>query len=499
MKKAVKGIIGLTAALAVLGGGLAVLKFTEPEDTEESTSSSTSEASGSGITLLEDAEIKSVDVKNADDEYTVTMVEPTEESSAVTYTIKGFESLPLSTSVVGTIPNNASGLASTAIAAEDSSSLAKFGLETPIITADIHYTSGKDVTLLIGDTAPNGTDVYVKTSESDMVYTVASSYLANYHKTVYDLVDTVVLEEPADDVYPIIRSVRIERDDIDYDILLEYDEKSDDDEFMGGTTATHVMTSPTYAYLTIERSMDITNGMFGLTAEDIHCLMPDESDIAEAGLTDPFCTVTMSCDDGNTYVLKMSEPYTDEDKKTLHYAMLEGTDIIYILSAETAKWGVIEPIDVASRFVMGTYVWYVSDMKLSGKDIETAEIKIAPKENAENENSSSKSDGYTVTSNGKVVDSEHFREFYALLIKAAAEEFALDTPVPDDEPILAITYTESYSNTTQTIEFYEHSPLKALIVIDGESKYFCAKSFAETMAGNVERIESGEAYVETWK
>ncbi|MBE6862519.1 MAG: DUF4340 domain-containing protein [Ruminococcus sp.] len=499
MKKAVKGIIGLTAALAVLGGGLAALKLTEPEDTEESTSSSTSEASGSGITLLEDAEIKSVDVKNADDEYTVTMIEKTEEGAAATYTIKGFESLPLSTSVVGTIPNNASGLASTAIAAEDSSSLAKFGLENPVITADIHYTSGKDVTLLIGDTAPNGSDVYVKTSDSDMVYTVASSYLANYHKTVYDLVDKVVLEEPAEDVYPIIKSVRIERDDIDYDMLLEYDENSDDDEFMGGTTATHVMTQPTYAYLTIERSMDITNGMFGLTAEDIHCLMPAESDIAEAGLTDPFCTVTMSCDDGNTYVLKMSEPYTDEDKNTMHYAMLEGTDIIYILSAETAKWGVIEPIDVTSRFVMGTYVWYISDMKLSGKDIETAEIKVTPKENEESENSSSKSDGYTVTSNGEVVDSEHFREFYALLIKAAAEEFALDTPVPDEEPILAITYTESYGNTTQTIEFYEYSPLKALIVIDGESKYFCAKSFAETMAGNVERIGTGEAYVETWK
>ena len=38
MKKAVKGIIGLSAALAVLGGRLAALTLTGPEKTEESSS-----------------------------------------------------------------------------------------------------------------------------------------------------------------------------------------------------------------------------------------------------------------------------------------------------------------------------------------------------------------------------------------------------------------------------------------------------------------------------
>lgn len=499
MKKSVKGIIGLCAALAVLGGGLAALKLTEPEETQESSSESSSEVSGSGITILEDSEIESVNVKNADDEYTVVKSGVSETNSAAVYTIKGYESLPLETSIIGTIPNNATGLASTAIAAEDSSELAKFGLENPAITADIHYTSGKDVTLYIGDTAPNGSDIYVKTSDSEAVYTVASSYLANYSKTVYDLVDTVVLAEPEEDVYPIVKSVSIERDDIDYDILLEYDETSEDEDYLGGTSATHVMTSPTFAYLTIERSMDITNGMFGLTAEDIYCIMPEESDIAEAGLADPFCTVKMSCDDGNTYTLIMSEPYTDEDKNTMHYAMLEGTDIIYILSAETAKWGVIEPIDITSMYVISTYVWSVTDMKLWGKDIETAEFKITPKENADSDEYDSKSEGYTVTRNGVTVDSEHYREFYALLIKSSAEEFALNTPIPDEEPILAVEFSENFTNTTQTIEFYDYSALKALIVINGESKYICGKSFVETMAQNVARTGTGEEYITTWK
>ena len=39
MKKQVKGIIGLSAVLVVLGGGLAAMKLTEPKDNSDSSAS----------------------------------------------------------------------------------------------------------------------------------------------------------------------------------------------------------------------------------------------------------------------------------------------------------------------------------------------------------------------------------------------------------------------------------------------------------------------------
>ena len=36
-------------------------------------------------------------------------------------------------------------------------------------------------------------------------------------------------------------------DDLDYDIVLEYNEKSEDSAYSGGTTATHIMTQPTFS------------------------------------------------------------------------------------------------------------------------------------------------------------------------------------------------------------------------------------------------------------
>lgn len=125
------------------------------------------------------------------------------------------------------------------------------------------------------------------------VYTVANSYVANYSKKLDEFIDTVILEEPPEDSYPKVNSLKIEREDIDFDILLEYDKSSDDGKYSGGTSATHVMVEPTDAYLAVERSEDITNGMFGLQAEGVYSVHCKESDIAESGLKEPFCRVIM--------------------------------------------------------------------------------------------------------------------------------------------------------------------------------------------------------------
>lgn len=498
MKKAVKGIIGLGAVLVVLGGGLAALKLTESDNTEGSSSSESSEVSGAGTVILEDADIKSVNVKNMTTEFTVLASEASADESYITYTLEGYEDLPLNTSVIGTIANNVKGLSSNAIAAEDCDDLSKYGLSIPQITAEINYSSGESVTLLVGDNVPTGTDYYVKTSESNTVYTVSASTLANYSKTVEEFVSSTILEEPAEEDYPKINSLRIERGDIDYDIYLEYDPKSDDDDYIGGTSATHIMLEPTYSLLSVDDSVDITNGMFGLTSEGVYKILPTEADIAEAGLSDAFCTVTMKCDDGNNYVLKMSESYKDENGDTMYYAMLEGTNVIYIVSDEDAKWASVDPIQIASKIIFGTFVWNITDMKITGKDFDDVEFKLT-KINNENSGSNVSAEDYSVVKNGEEFESERFRLFYQFLLQSSAEEFALDVPVPDTEPIASISYTESYDGTTKTVEFYEYSALSTLIVVDGESKYLCSKSYAETIPENVKKLDTGEDFTLTWK
>ena len=265
MKKQVKGIIGLGAVLVLLGGGYAALKLTDPDkngggdDSSSSTVSSLEqEKEGAGTILIsdngEEATVAEAYVKNETDEFHVVMLtEPTEDSGA-TYTFDGYQDIKMNTAVIG-----------------------KYGLDKPKITVDFTYESGTKRTLYIGNDAPSGSGAYVMTDEGSSIYTAKTSSLANYSKTLNDFVDTTVLEEPSDDDYPIINSLRIERQDIDYDILLEYDKASDDDSYKGGTSATHVMVEPVDCYLTVERSTDITNGMFGLSAEGFYALSTTRS------------------------------------------------------------------------------------------------------------------------------------------------------------------------------------------------------------------------------
>ena len=85
MKKEVKGIIALGGVLAVLGGGLAVMKLTDKSGSESSDSTdtptveTTTAPSGSGIVIVGDGEenheglVKKLHVKNSEDEFNIIM------------------------------------------------------------------------------------------------------------------------------------------------------------------------------------------------------------------------------------------------------------------------------------------------------------------------------------------------------------------------------------------------------------------------------------------
>lgn len=501
MKKSVKGIIGLSVALVVLGGGYAALMLTQPEETtEENSISESSEPEQNNIVLIHDDNadgskgiVKTVDVKNASGELHVVQKTPATEDSAATYTLDGYQDIEMKTAIIGTLANNANGMTSADIIEENCTDTAKFGLDSPEITVDIEYETGVKYRLFIGNEAPSGAMTYVMLDGNDTVFTVNNSTLANYSKTFTELVDTTVLKSP--DETPIVETFKIERDDMDYDILIEYDYSNSENK--GGTSSPHIIKEPVEAYLSIEKSTDVITGMFGLSADGIYSVHCEDSDIAEAGLENPFCTVIMECDDGNDYKLLLSEPFTDSEYGKCCYAMMDGGNVIFIIKTEKTVWTSVQPVDIASSMYIVSYVWNITDMKLSagGKEYN---FEISPVD-AENISESPKSSDFNTTLNGENFNTERYRKFYSFIIKGNAEDFAFDEEIPAGEPMAELEYTDSYDNKKRTFTFYEYSPMTAIIAVDGESKFFIAKSYVETLIENAERLESDEDFVNTWK
>ena len=125
------------------------------------------------------------------------------------------------------------------------------------------------------------------------------------------------------------------------------------------------------------------------------------------------------------------------------------------------------------------------------------DFNIALKEDAEDPESPVASD-YIVKRNGDVFDTERYRLFYSFLVSTNGEEFAVGVPVPEGEPAASVSIKDSYSGKTTTFDFYDDSVMRSLIVVNGESKYYCTKSYVNTLIENIKRIETGEDYIKTW-
>ena len=494
MRKQVKGIIDLGVTLAALGGGLAALKLTQPKDAVGSSHASSviEESSGSGIELIrkDPNTVNKVTVSNKEGGFTVERTaKATEEESAV-YALSGYSDIPMDKFALSTIPNNLSDIASDSIVEDNPTDLAKYGLENPSATVELFYDSGEVVKAYIGDAAPIPSETYFMVDGDERVFTVASSKVLNYSNNVTDFFNRTIIAEPSEEEMPTVESIRIKREDIDYDIYIEYDERTADPDYQGGTASSHLMLEPVKCYMGFESADNTINGLFGLYCQDFYKAHPDESDMAEAGLTEPFCTVEMVCDNGTTYKFSMSEAFTNDDDVKCHYFMIEGIDVIYIVSAETAVWATVNPIEITSRSVFGSTVWDVRELKISGKDIAD---KVLTGDGTSRED-------YVAKNDGKDIDTEHFRKFYAFLISTAAEELAIGRTVPTDaEPILSFSLLDKYMTEPVTVEFYEDSTYMSLIVVDGECRYICTKGYVEALQENIKRIDTGEDYIEKWK
>ena len=499
MTKRVKGIIGLSCALAVLGGGLAFLKLTDPDKKGESSESSTSktainETSGADVEIInKDADtINKIEVTNTEGSFTVIRTKEADgEESPAEYAIEEAKDVPVDRQILSTLVNNFAKVSSNSIVADTNEDAEKYGLSPSVATVTFTYDGGEKLTAYIGDASPVGNSTYFMVEGDSRIYTISGSKTTNYTLGVKDFYSMTIMEDPGEEERPVVKNLRLKREDLDYDVYIEYDERTADPNYQGGTAASHMMKEPVECYIAMEKTTDIIYGLYGLIANDIYSIHPSESEIAEAGLAEPFCTVEMNCDDGSSYKFSISEQFKNEDGDYCNYFMLDGVDILYVVLTDCLNWTTFQPIDITSRTVFDSTVWDIREMKISGKDID--EITI-------NATGTGESDFSAQTSDGLVLDREHFRLFYKFVLSTAAEELAIGKEIPQGaEPRASISILDTYMEKPRTVAFYDNGNNTCIIAVNGECRYICTSYYVDTLIENIAKIETGEEYTQTWK
>ncbi len=483
MSSGAKGLIACIAAVVLLGGGVAVMKLTEPAPEPADESSAAAETETKYIYSGNAEDVVSVEVTNKTGGYTLKRKTKASGDTKAVYTVEGLENIKTNDNLVSEFAPNASALEQIVLVDENASELSRFGLDSPAAEVTVTFDgddSGK-ITLLVGNDTPAG-DVYVKLKDSPAVYTAAAHFIKSYGYEKEYFVSRTVLERP--DEYPVISSVKVERPDLEKPIVFEYTGENES----GGTSATHVMTSPVKAYLDPAVSVNYTHGLYGLNAASVLSIAPTEQELEYSGINTPTCTVTMTLEDGSEYVLRTGIPYTGAEGADPGYiGYFEGTDVLWKFNGYDIPWVTMKPEDVMSSLVFGSYIY----------DLKALEINAGGK-TEKFEFTGNDADSYTVKLNGSDFDRDRYKSFYQAVIKAPAEEICTSDEGAGET---AASFRLVYNNgkPDETIEFIKTDGNKTIIKKDGETCFKCHTSFIEkSLLPNIAALSGDAEFITSW-
>jgi len=488
MNKTGKGSIAGGIALGVLSGTLILLNVTKP-DPEPNESVSSVDSTTTVLWSHDNLEVDHVDITYGDDAYTIVRTDQItsadDGSDVANFTVKGYETLPINTTLIRTVATRIGTVTAQKTVEENPSDLSRYGLDKPQAVAVGYLEDGTVLRVEVGDVSPLGTEQYVLIDGT--VYTLLTSAVSPFLMPTTGYLDCMITAAQAEGDETIVEKVTIDREDIDFDIVVEYDKFYAEQE-SGGTTASHIMTSPTPCNVNVEKSAAITHGMYGLTASKVYVGHPSEADITKTGLDKPFCTVTVETSDNKTQKMTFGKSFEGEDGVTYYYGMYDGVDAIYEFTADQAAWVTVQPVDIAAKLIVITYVWDIGTLTVEADGYETMHF----------EGMGSNKEDYIVTLNGEEILTERFRQFYAFLLKTSGEDLLINEPVPTTKKLASIKLTRQDGLKEQTVEFYEAEGRKCYIVVDGVCAFRCRRTYVDTLLKNMALFHTAEDFVLTW-
>ncbi len=488
MKKNIKIIIICLIAVLVLGGAAAVLLLTAPEK-EEETDTGDEETSH----LMYDKNPSDISEITIENEHGTYKIQRVGEGDDIKWAIEGVSGLPISSESLGNVIENAATLTAQQTVVEAPEDISIYGLDAPSAKVTTVFTdsSGTTNTLILGNEVPDGINRYFMLEGDDTVYTARKSDMQYFLNDKYDLVNKVIYkaktaaDENDTTDYTRINKMTISRKDLDYDVVIEYDIRQEDDSIMTGNSTQYVMTSPAFRDLNPETSSEITSGIFGFTATDLGILNPTEEDAVKCGLADPEAIVKTEINGGDTLNFYIGDVcYDDDGSKLGRYVIADGINVIYVIDEASLPWLTFEPIRIVTTMFTGNYVFDLDSMNIKGENIDM---------NFTMTGSSDKD--FEVKLNGNVVDKDKFKSFYQFILRAPSDDFCFEET--DAEPVLTLEINTK-NGGGDVIEFIPLENRKSLVKLNGKAAYTCATAYVDRLIENIDLYLNGEDIVINW-
>lgn len=485
MKKNTKIILGSVIGLAVLGAATLALVLTQPKD--DTADSDTSSDTSVSITDYETDDISTLTVTNESGEYTINRLGKEKW---------GIDSIPealANSSSYSNAMSSAGGMSAKQVVEENATDLAKYGFDKPTATIKMTFKDNKadDVTCLVGIKYEGENSWYVKTDKSNTVYLVSNSGVSFAMNDKLSYVNKSTLVASYDSKNDTVNRVRVERKDLEKDIVLDKLPEEKEKEF-SSTYVAYAMSSHNGILADDELDQKVVYGLYGISASDVFAVSPTDEQKKQAGLDDPDCTVTMVSNEDTVTKLSIGSAVynvtkneeTGEEIKTItgYYGMLSDKDAIYVFSPDDLPWLTVTPESILYKLFLTPYIYYLDGVTIYDSDRKAYDFKIV-----------GDADNASFSYDGKEIDAAKFKSFYQYLLSAYAEQIYLDDLTDDNKFIASITYDHrEEGEENDAVEFYSsESDRTCIIVVNGDVRYKVRQIYATRLLENLNALLTG--------
>jgi len=191
--------------------------------------------------------------------------------------------------------------------------LTEYGLDNPRVVAVFHLKDGVSRTLLLGDTVPTGSYVYIKQKSTSDIHLVSASIVGNLTREPLHFRDSQVMEFRRDD------AKRIELKRKDGTIVCIKQERD------------WRIVEPVRAKAKNDEVIDILGKLDSLKTEKFVAEKAER--LSEYGLDQPEVEATVTLKDDSTAVLLVGKKLPDSDSS---YAKTADEDAIFVMEKEVA-------------------------------------------------------------------------------------------------------------------------------------------------------------------
>lgn len=482
MKKNAKILIGSGAGIAVLGVAVLALVLTKPGEEVESATSS-----DDNISLLSyDADdISTLTIKNENGEYTINRLGSEKW---------GIDSIPAdyaNSSAYSSAMSSAGSVSASRLVEENAAELDKYGFDDPTAVFSMTFKDDKyeDVECAVGLKFEGENSWYFKTDKSSDVYLVSNSALKFAMGDVLDYVQISGLTDAYDKDNDVVNRIRVERTDLENDLVLDLLPEETEKEF-SSTYVAYKMSSHNDILADDELDMDVVYGLFGLNATGAAVVNPTDEEKKKFGFDNPSCVVTMVKNEEDVVKLTVGAPIYATDSETGgqtqaitgYYGMISGKDVIYMFSTDSLPYMTVTPESILYRLFLTPYIYYLNDVTL--KDSDGKEYKFEITGDASNGK---------VTYNGKEIELDLFKSFYQYLLSSYAEEIYLEDLTEDNKFIAGFTYNyREEGKAPDTVEVYSsESDRTCIFVVNGDVRYKVRQLYGTRLLENIDALLNG--------